>query len=275
MWRIFNQFLIKLDARPATWEDRVALFCAHIIDNGAQSQTVRSYVSAIKIVLKLDGHTWDDSKVLINCLTKACRVQNDKLKCRLPIQKGLFEMILFELKRTLSGQVYLQTMYRALFCLGYYGLMRIGELAEGVHSMKACNIHIGINKNKILVILYTSKTHSLAMYPQKIKIEQLSEEGQLICPFQAIRSFLAIRGGYESDGENFFIFRDGTNVLPDQVRNILRGCLLNLNLNAALYDTHSLRIGRSCDLARYNWPLERIKTAGRWRSNAVYRYLRQ
>ena len=58
-------------------------------------------------------------------------------------------------------QPYLLVLYEAIFCLAYYGLMRIGELTEGDHPIKAKDIHIGVNKDKILLVLYTSKTHSI------------------------------------------------------------------------------------------------------------------
>ena len=159
-----------MDCKPESWEGRTALFCAYIIQEGAQSQTVKSYVSAIKTVLKNDGYDWNESAILINSLTRACKLKNDCVKQRFPIHKKLLELILFEVKRILPDQMYLQVMYRAIFCLAYYGLMRIGELVEGSHTVKASNIHIGVNKNKIMIVLYSSKTHGRDSYPQKIKM---------------------------------------------------------------------------------------------------------
>ena len=283
IWRNFNQFLIKLDKMPKSWEDRTALFCAHLIEGGAQSQTVKSYVSAIKGVLKDDGYTsWNDDKVLLSTLTRACRLENDRLYCRLPIQKGLFELLLFEVKRLLPGQFYLQTLYRALFCLAYYGLMRIGELASSEHAVKACNIHIGTNKDKILVILYTSKTHGINCFPQKIKITAVKPKwknqkihNNLICPFDTVRNFLKIRGGYLDNLENFFVFRDKSPDQANQVRVILKTCLERLNLNPSIYNTHSFRAGRTIDLWKYNsYSIGELKQVGRWSSSAVYKYLK-
>ena len=244
-------------------------------------------------MLREDDYNWDQNKVLITSLTRACKLQNDRLTCRMPIQKGLFELILFELKRTkaLIGQPYLQILYRALFSLAYYGLMRIGELADSSHSLKACNVHTGINKNKILLVLYTSKTHGLDTYPQRIKISAadnaLMTTKRVLCPFEAVRTYLSVRGTYHDLSENFFIFRDKSNVQAPQVRTVLRDCLDDLHLDSSLYNTHSFRIGRTCDLGKdlekgtkepgtnKNFDLQTLKRIGRWRSNAVFRYLRQ
>ena len=83
-------------------------------------------------------------------------------------------------------------MYQALFALGYYELMRVGELTSGSHAMKACNVHIANNKDKILIHLYTSKTHSMANRPQKIRITS-NRDGKSsnylhrnFCPFRLI-----------------------------------------------------------------------------------------
>ena len=90
-------------------------------------------------------------------------MENDQVKIRLPIQKGLLEMLLFEIQRTFGGvneapQPYLEALYKAMFCLAYYGMLRVGEIAYGPHIIKAGNIHVGGNKDKILLVLYSSKT---------------------------------------------------------------------------------------------------------------------
>ena len=91
-------------------------------------------------------------------------------------------MILFEIKRkwdtSNNPQPYLVILYQAIFCLGYYGMLRVGELAMSNHSVKACNIHVGNNKDKILIVLYTSKTHGRESRPQKVKISALPMLGK-------------------------------------------------------------------------------------------------
>ena len=62
VWRQFNTFVIKLDIKPPTWEERTTLFVASLIDRGVQSSSVKSYVSAIKKMLTDDGYIWDDRK---------------------------------------------------------------------------------------------------------------------------------------------------------------------------------------------------------------------
>ena len=50
-------------------------------------------------------------------------------------------------------------LYMALFSTAYFGLFRVGELTASKHVVKAVNVRIGQNKNKILFILDSSKMH--------------------------------------------------------------------------------------------------------------------
>ena len=278
IWRSFNKFLIKLDRKPALWEDRTALYCAFLIDNGLQSATLKSYVSAIKKTLVNDGYNWQDSRILLNSLAKSCRLINDKVHTRMPINGNLLEIILFEIERMYSDQYYLEILYKTILLLGYYGLLRIGELTTGTHPIKAKNVHIAQNKPKLLLILYSSKTHGRESRPQEVKItgnSSYNAKSRNFCPFLISREYLAIRGNYIKENEPFFIFRDKAPVTPPHVRTVLRSALESLKLNPLLYNCHSLRIGRASDLLiKYNWPISRVKLAGRWRSNIVFQYIR-
>ena len=282
IWRNLNKFLLDLDCKLlSSWEEKTALFGAYLVDKGVQSSTLKSYFSAIKHILKLDGYIWDDNKILLNSLVRSCKLENDTVKTRLPIQKGLLEMLLFEINRKYTSksnqQPYLVSLYQAIFCLAYYGMMRVGELALGNHSIKACNIHVGNNKDKILIVLYSSKTHGKESRPQKVKISALPKKSQLnrfFCPFKIIIKYMYLRGSYKNEEEQFFVFSDKSPVRPNHIRNLLRELLDKLSLDGKLYDVHSFRGGRTVDLAKFGYSIDRIKEMGRWRSNAVYRYLK-
>ena len=223
IWRSFNSFIIRLDSMPESWEDRISLFMAFLVNDGKQSSTVRSYYCAIKAILFDDGYKVNDNKVLLNTLAKACRIINDRVRTRLPIRVKLLEILLFEIQRLFDNQPYLEVMYKAIFLLGYYGLMRIGELTTGSHPIKASNVHIAQNKNKILIVLYSSKTHGKESRPQRIKITA-NEKGckGFFCPFRISRKYLEMRGDYFSDDDPFFIFKDQTPVPPKHVRAVLK-----------------------------------------------------
>ena len=278
IWQKFNQFVIQLDNIPPTWEERVSLYCTFLITvSGLQSSTIKTYISAIKAKLRSDGYEWCDKLMVFNSLVNACRDRNDTLKDRLPIQAGLFQLMTFELNRMFArrvGRLYLITMYRAVYMCLYYGLMRIGEITASEHVVQARHVHQAKSKKQILLILYSSKTHSKANRPQQIKIQKHRFDTEGYCPVEAINDYITLRPPYDPIDEQFFIFQDHTVLRAEQVRQVLRATVNNLGLNPNNYDTHSFRIGRATDQFKYGICVEDIKKYGRWESNAVYKYLR-
>ena len=224
-WKNFNKFLIKLDRMPTLWEDRLSLYCAYLITiKKRQSSTVRSYVSAIKHVLKTDGYEWSDEKVLLNTITRSCKLKNDKLKVRLPIQKGLLELILFRIQRKYDNQPYMESMYISAYLLQYYGLMRVGEITDSTHTVKAGNVHESRTSNKLLIVLYSSKTHGRESPPQQIKIygkesieivdcqktrRHMMKKDDLgkFCPVEWTKRYIQLRGPEEYDSNEEPLFR--------------------------------------------------------------------
>ena len=52
----------------------------------------------------------------------------------------------------------------------YFGMFRIGEMTESQHVVKAKDVHIGINKDKLMFVLHSSKMHGKGTKPQIVKI---------------------------------------------------------------------------------------------------------
>ena len=195
VWRNFNKFVMRLDFPPNSWEQRTVLFCAFLVEEGLQSSTIRLYVSAIKCVLKDDGYPWQEDQFILTTLTRACSNVNDRVTIRRPIRLKLLENMLFEIRRLFATQPYLSVMYLAFFCLTYYGLFRVGELAKGDHPVLACDVENATNKKKLRFILRSSKTHHKGMPPQKIVISATGSIGQTkthFCPFQLVSDYIVI-----------------------------------------------------------------------------------
>ena len=270
--------MIKLDIIPEKWEEKVQLYCTYLTHNvGLQSSTIKSYVSAIKHTLVLDGYDWNDRLLLLSTFVKSCKLHNDHVLVRFPIQIGLLELLLLQLEELYQTQGYLEALYKALFVTCYYGLLRVGEVTEteAGHTIKAKDIHVSYNKKSVLLVLRSSKTHTVGDRPQKIVIKPDTNcRLQHFCPVNIISNYLELKNQYNSDEENLFSFRDGTPVRATLFREVLRRTIANLHLNSEFYDTHSFRIGRATDLMKNGVPVDQIKHQGRWKSNAVFQYLR-
>ena len=280
-WRTFNEFFVRLDSKPDNWEDRIILFVGYLIELKRKSTTILSYISAIKKVLRDDGVILSEDRFLINSLTKACRLTNDMVKTRLPLQRKLLELIMQTLDDHLQGQPYLLSLYKALFSTAYYGLFRVGELTSGDHPVKVTDVHIADNKRKFFFVLRTSKTHWKNSPPQIIKISysgsnQLEHitKNTVYCPYYLLKEYLDIRPKFLLLDEQFFVFSDYSKVKASHFRSTLKTAIQLSGLDPKVYDTHSLRIGHAVDLRHFQISVETIRKLGRWKSSMVYTYLK-
>ena len=89
---------------------------------------IKSYCSGIKVVLRTEGIEIDDNIYELKLLTCACKLTNDTVANRLPIRKGLLWVILDKLESVYEKQPKLIKLYKAIFSLAYFGLLRISEL---------------------------------------------------------------------------------------------------------------------------------------------------
>ena len=206
-----------------------------------------------------------------------CKMKNDVITTRFPIHKSLLNLLLKEMEKyyTSAHQSYLEKLFKAMFVSVYYGLLRAGEIATGPHVILAENVSIGTNKDKILFLLRTSKTHDISCKPQLVKITRASGTAQArFCPFKILNDYIECRPPARNAREQFFVFSDNSPVKPDHVRNLLKILLTRNQFNPQLYSLHSFRIGRCSDLLKLGLSVKTIKHLGRWKSNAVFRYLR-
>ena len=124
-----------------------------------------------------------------------------------------------------GSQLYLATMYKALLITTYYGMFRIGEVTYSQHTVTASDVHIAMNKKKLLFILRSSKTHCKGNNPQVIKIisnETTRTNGKVkyhLCPFILLRQYLNLRRS-KSIQQQFFIFNDRSPVKPSHFRTV-------------------------------------------------------
>ena len=290
VWKLFNKFYLRLDHKPKTWEKRLILFMAYLIDNKKQSSTVKSYISAVKDVLKSLGITLNQDEYLLTSLTRACQLNNDSVRLRLPIRRGMLNILLQNVNFYYNNiqQPYLACLYMTLLSTAYFGLFRVGELTSGNHPVLAKDVQIGYNKKKILFILRTSKTHGKNVPPELVKISNqnvigkrnknnkklASSAGKQFCRYQLLRSYAKLRGPYHTDHDPFFVFSDGSPVKPQNLRICLKKSLKMTGFEPSLYSLHSLRSGRTVDLWKCGLSVESIKKLGRWKSNAVFKYLK-
>ena len=129
------------------------------------------------------------------------------------------------------SQTYLCSLYTAILVTGYYGLLRVGELTTGDHPILAENICVARNKNKIQIVLRSSKTHTKACHPQIFKIvsanhDEIFQKAGKHCPHAILRQYVDERENLHNadliDEGPFFVFSDRSMVKPRHLRLVLR-----------------------------------------------------
>ena len=151
------------------------------------------------------GEKLSPDNYLLKSLTRVCHLKNDTIVHRLPITKGVLKLLLDGIREIYCArQPYLLTMYSTMFAMAYYGLFPIGEFASGPHVVLARNVHIGVNKNKMLFILNSSKTHTKGDKPQLVKITSTPTgvgevKKSAYCSFSLLKKYVAIRPHSKND----------------------------------------------------------------------------
>ena len=286
IWKVFNNFIVKLDVKPTLWEDRLTLFVGYLVHEKRQSKTIKCYISAIKAILKENSISLSEDRYLLSSMTRACKITNDKAIIRLPIHKALLQVLVRGvtckyMNDSRVQQPYLEVLYKAMFTTAYFGMFRVGEISHGSHVIKAKDMHIANNKPKILFVLHTLKTHGRGDKPQMVKIQALQQlhtvnRRPVCCPFKFLQDYIRIRPAYTKQDEQFFVFCNNSPVMPIHFRTVLKNVLFDHSYDQHFYNCHSFRIVRSQDLAKLGLSVDLIRRLGRWssKSNAVYTYLK-
>jgi len=132
---------------------------------------------------------------------------------------------------------YDRTMLWSALTLAFYGFLRVSE--------------------------YTSRDPARMLTREVV----VGATADATCPVRALRAFLQIRQPF---GQPLYAFADGRPLQPAEVNRLLGVALPGLPVSS-----HSLRIGAATEAGKRGLPGYAIKAAGRWRSEAFHRYVRQ
>ena len=160
-------------------------------------------------------------------------------------------LIIEKIDKIFDTQPYLSKLYAAIFITGNYGLLRIGELTKSQHAIKARDVHMAKNKDKMMLVLRSSKTHGVHQKPQIIKLKSENKHlkdrtvaravRKMICPYKSLREFILVRPKCKQPNEQFFVFSYRSPVKPDHLWRVLHNCLWEIRLDPELYMVHGLR----------------------------------
>lgn len=186
---------------------------------------------------------------------------------RAPITLPMLNQIISALP-TLCSNDYEATLSASAFKLAFFGLLRVSEFT--VSSSKATTLSfcdVRVSDTEIQFFLKGSKTDQLC----KGATVQIAFNSETSALFFHMQQYLAIRPHGEGP---FFCHLNGKPLTSYQFTAILTRSIKFIGLDTSVFKSHSFRIGGATHLYQKGVPEEEIKLKGRWKSNAMYSYIR-
>lgn len=256
---------------PPTVE-QLAMFLSYMSLKGLSSKTADLYITAISFQCKVSDLPDNTKHFLINKLAEGFRRQGGSKRVRLPITFELLKSILTTLP-VVCCNGFEAALFKAVYVLAYFGFFRVGEITVANKSTMEFGrvLNLGdisfVNGNQyMLVNLRFSKTDQLG----KGTVLKISKTGSSICPVIILRQYLRQRPKVAGP---LFCHFDGKPLTRYQFSSVLQKVIKLINPQLQGFRSHSFRIGAATRAAQLGWPIEKIKEAGRWASEAYRSYI--
>ena len=227
-----------------------------------------TYTSAFSFVHKLKGVTDPKSSFVVQKALSDTLKMHDRVDSRLPITTIILEKLILSLDNVVDNP-YLRTLFKAMYTVSFFALMRVGEITSNADKSVALNLdQIQFRDNHVLINIRRFK-HNAKRQPFELVL--IKQRNVTICPVQALRDYLTIRGYHDGP---LFCLPNLEPVSRDLFTKYLKLNLSFCGLNTDLYKSHSFRIGGATYYAELGLSDEQIRLIGRWKSNAFKKYIR-
>lgn len=248
----------------------LASFVSFCFNQNYSPATVTTYMSSISFIHKLKNMDDPTCSFIIKKMLEGFRRLRSIRDVRLPITKELLVKICSALQ-SVCYSAYESILFKAAFCLAYFGLFRVGELVHTDQRQAGYAVQladINVNSNALSVRIRRSKNNQSG---KPIFLQLSSFKDDSVCPVDAINQFLQMRS---SSSGNLFIHANGLPLTRYQFGAVLSKALTRSGIFSQNYKSHSFRIGRATTLAMSGVPDDQIKIMGRWQSRTYNKYIR-
>jgi len=269
----FNQFRLEFQIE-LKWPppiDHIINYVAYLSKKRYSSTTVKTYLSGINYKLKINNWADYTNSFVLQKMLKGFQRIDKKTDSRKPITLDVLKQLVQVLPAVCTSRFETQ-LFKAAFCLAFFGFLRLGEVAftssvSDNHVIKISDISFLKNSN-VCVKIESSKTDQLGNSVTLILQENICKN---ICPVKQLKQYLSLRPNIEG---HLFCHLNHKTLTRFQFLTVLKKALVFLGLNPLDYNTHSFRIGAATSAAIAGTSDENIKCMGRWSSNSFMRYIR-
>lgn len=237
-----------------------------------QYSTIQGYLAAISFGHKVRGFQDPTSSFLLRKFMTGVKRRAPKGR---PLQPVTLTMLseLIQLVSSLGVSHFTGALLKAVFSLLYHGCLRISEVAVSGRADHVLRQHqvkfqysFPTGHPRSITLHFTSFKHSKT----SAKVQILASHNSCICPVQLLSHFLSIK----PPSPYLFCGADGLPITRGFIVQWLNRLVARSSFSHLRINTHSLRIGRTTDLALTGASDAYIRQAGRWASDAYLKYIR-
>ena len=229
---------------------------------GIAGSSITSIISGLSYFHKIRNVPDNTQGFTIRQLLISVRKQQPSMDNRKPI----LEHVLFKLCDRipwLATSHFEECLFRAMFLMAFNLALRVGEITDSVHN-------IPLDQVIISPVQVTVSFKSFKHAPLHPGTHTITASTSPYCTVSALNKYLALRGPCPGP-----LFRlHGKPVSRDIFAATLRCLLQQIGEKQSDFNTHSFRIGAATKWASKGFSDIQIKRLGRWRSNAVFGYIR-
>ena len=248
--------------------NQLLLFIGFMNLSGYAPTSIMTYISAIGYTHRIKGITDPTSSHPVQKLLAAVLRVNKKKDTRLPITLTILYRLISSLHHTTSS-LYLRALFRAMYTVSFFGLMRMGEVTRDQFG-KVCVYFSQVSFYEDCIIIQITD-FKFNQNGDPFDIVLTRNQNKAICPVNALYSYLKYRGTKPGP---LFCFPDLTSISREFYASQLKHNLSFCGLDPNLYQTHSFRIGGCSYLALIGMTNEQIRLMGRWKTDAFKLYIR-
>ena len=264
-WVKYTKFctLFGLSAHLPVSTDKILKFISYLHLNKVPFQSITPILSAISYKHKLSDLPDPCKAFKVSQVLNSLKRINPTVQQKFPITLTLLQKMVNSLG-LLGLSEYETSLFRSMFTIQFYFALRIGELTDSQHNITLEQVLV---KQNSLTISFNTFKHSSSLTSCPHEVHRVNNHP---CPVVELKNYLASR-----DKANGPLFKLGNKPVPRHVyNNKIKTVLKLLGEDTTKYSAHSFRIGATTYWASKGMSELQIKQLGRWKSDAIFKYLR-
>ena len=246
----------------------LSIFVSYLHTQRYSPASVVAHTSSIGYIHRLMGLPNPVSATIIQKLLAGVTRVSPPTPPRLPITIGILVSLLRGVDQVVVHH-YHRALLKAMLTVGFFGLMRIGELTKTKENIVPLNISQLTYHFTYITISITHFKHNQSLRPLEVplQLQSLPE----VCPVRHLSYYLSLRG-YEPGP--LFSFPTLSPIPRQFFSKHLSNLISFSGFQGDRYKSHSLRIGGASYYASLGYTDTQIRLLGRWESNSFVKYIR-